>query len=1171
MATNRNNTTNLSNNSFVLFTPSVTRDVLEGSAGIAIYETQDGSVTNDTSMGVSSSHKYDAEGVGIKNTQQLKIDWDNFASHTFFNSAQVKTNVAFQKILNEYPFDGTKQKVELFLDSLTGFERYVYDTFPKNKDYLYFSGTQPGEAYGGTYVLVKDAAGAAYPNASVNTTGATILDPGSKSMTVEFHLFLPESANGSQALVDKHYETGATDCHGFYIGLNSTGSLSTGSLSFFATSGSVSDSLTVELVKGSWNHVAWVWDRSVNENNISCFVNSSLISSSSNFIEFDSVNTFGTDLLIGSGSALAGGTLFNPTTTFSGALDEFRIWHSVRTRQQIENYKEKAIFADDSNLKLYFRFDEPSDTNSNIVIDYSNNSLHGRISAGAVSLGVRSIDKDTIASNPMTYQKLEFSPILFPDSTEIATLQNSFLVDAIAYDKINPNLITRLIPSHYLAQGQAEEGLDTEEGEIVEYTSGGEDPRSARLGGTQTFLLLLYTWAKFFDEIKLYTQAFSNLDFVDYDDTDTVPDVFLQDMASRYGLTLPPLFQGSSIEQFIEGENVDNIISTNALSLQSVQNQIWRRILVNMQDFMKSKGTIHSVKSFIRTIGIDPDSTLRIREYGGPTKHALNYARDKKTEVSSMINFVSGGLLKSSPLLSTVEKTEPGWPLDGAFATFDSSLTSGSFTLEGTYRFNTNLDVGVSQSLMRLHVSASQAIGLSTDDVLLMNVVATKGGRINLYTRNYLSTSLGTPADTLVCSITGADIFDGSPWYVSCGRQRNDDPSFKTTNNLSNEQIETNVSSSFFVRLAKAENGEITETHTTASFYLESIPGLDANLFETGSNTDLYYPYMAIGSGSITMATGSNSDMIALSTTSSYVPVDAHHTEFAGKVTQIRFWSKYLLDQEWKEHVRNYRSVGVQNPKANFNFDTVSSGSWERLRMDCSTDQIVTQSNTSGEIILTDFTQNNLYMTGSQFLTSSQVIVPQQFYFSYISPKFDEASTTEKIRIRGYQNYDKVQDSFWAEQAPVYDIPKTETPTDNERFTIDFSVVDALNQDIITLFSTLDDLDSAIGNPELMFSGDYPDLESLRKVYFNKLTSQMNIKSFFEFFKWFDTNIGTFIEQLLPRKTKFLGTNYVVESHMLERPKVEYKFEDIYLGDTNRNGLKNSILLQLLTGTFSRY
>ena len=158
-----------------------------------------------------------------------------------------------------------------------------------------------------------------------------------------------------------------------------------------------------------------------------------------------------------------------------------------------------------------------------------------------------------------------------------------------------------------------------------------------------------------------------------------------------------------------------------------------------------------------------------------------------------------------------------------------------------------------------------------------------------------------------------------------------------------------------------------------------------------------------------------------------------------------------------------------------------------------------------------------------------------------------------------------------AESAPVYDIPKSEEPTDNERFSIDFSVVDALNEDIMTIFSTLDELDNIIGNPELMFSSDYPGLENLREIYFNKLTGQMNIKGFFEFFKWFDTNIGTFVSQLLPRKTKFLGTNFVISSHALERPKVQYNFEDIYLGDSNRDALKDTILLQLLQGEFSRY
>ncbi len=1161
MVNSRNNTTNLSNNSSALFEPSIVRSVREGSSGITIYETQDGTITNDSSLGVSSSFKYDAQGNGIKNTQQLKVDWSDFANHTFFNSAQVKTNVAFQKVLNEFPFDGTKQKVELFLDGLTGFERYVYNEFPKNKDYLIFSGTQPGETFGGTYVLTQDAAGAAYPDASVKVTGQSFLDPGYSSMTLEYYCYLSESANNTEIIADKH-----VDANGFCVGISSSVDTTQAQMSFYAMSGSVSDSLSLTVSKGEWNHVAWVWDRNASVNKIFGYVNSVLVASSSNQVEMDYVSTNGTNLLIGSGSSISPFGV-TPDATFSGYLDEFRLWHDVRTQTEIEQYQQKVIFSDDSKLKLYYRFDEPVDVNSNIVIDYSSNSLHGRLSSGGVTLGVRNIDKSiSHPDNPMVYQKLIYSPILFPDSTEVFELQNDFLVDAVAYDKINPNLITRLIPPHYLVEGQENDGLDTEEGEIVSYTEGGQEPRSARLGGTQTLLLMLYTWAKFFDEIKLYTQAFSNLDYVDYNETDTVPDEFLQDMAGRYGLTLPPLFQGSSIEQFVEAENVDNIVSTNALSLQNVQNQIWRRILINMQDFMKSKGTLHSVKSFIRTIGIDPDSTFRIREYGGPNKQPLTYVRETKTEVASMLNFVSGGYIQSPILRSLEERTEPGWPYVGSSTNdYTNIFTSGSFSYEGTYKFNSNISTGTSQSLVSLFASSSTTDEGTTSGrkALLVNVVATKGGNVTLYARNLfflLSSDIYPP---LVLPLTGADIFDGDTWYVSCGRQRSDDPGLG---------VPTNISSSYFLRLAKSINGEIVETHVTQSYYMESNPNADLDLFQLSQvDPGIQGAYFTIGSSSIDNSIYTGSIYTGLNTVTASIPLDSRYTDFTGKVGQIRFWSKYLTDPEWKEHVRNFKSVGVQKPSANFNFNLTATGSFERLRLDCSTDQLVTQSNSSGEIVLTDFSQNNLQVSGTNFPGNYQVIDPQRFYFSYISPKFDEGSTVNKIRIRGFQDYNKVLESPWAESAPVYDIPKSEEPTDNERFSIDFSVVDALNEDIMTIFSTLDELDNIIGNPELMFSSDYPGLENLREIYFNKLTGQMNIKGFFEFFKWFDTNIGTFVSQLLPRKTKFLGTNFVISSHALERPKVQYNFEDIYLGDSNRDALKDTILLQLLQGEFSRY
>jgi hypothetical protein len=61
------------------------------------------------------------------------------------------------------------------------------------------------------------------------------------------------------------------------------------------------------------------------------------------------------------------------------------------------------------------------------------------------------------------------------------------------------------------------------------------------------------------------------------------------------------------------------------------------------------------------------------------------------------------------------------------------------------------------------------------------------------------------------------------------------------------------------------------------------------------------------------------------------------------------------------------------------------------------------------------------------------------------------------------------------------------------------------------------------------------------------------------------------IAQLVPRKTNYLGTNFVIESHMLERPKMEYHYSEMYLGPNNRSGLKGTIRLQQFFAKMNKY
>ena len=284
----------------------------------------------------------------------------------------------------------------------------------------------------------------------------------------------------------------------------------------------------------------------------------------------------------------------------------------------------------------------------------------------------------------------------------------------------------------------------------------------------------------------------------------------------------------------------------------------------------------------------------------------------------------------------------------------------------------------------------------------------------------------------------------------------------------------------------------------------------------------------------------------------------------------LGFGQKRLIKKKTKEHARNFKSLGVDDPQINYNFVTSISGSWERLRIDASFDQVVTQSNLSGDLSLFDFSQNDLFLTGSGFEFSKQVINPALFKYSILDPSFGERSAENKIRVRGFQKDLNIQE-FNTLKSPVRQIEPGQPTLDDSRFSIEVSAVGALNEDIVNILAGLDWLDNAIGNPELQFASDYPQLTKLREVYFQRLTDKVNFENLFLFYKWFDDSLSVIIERLVPRTTKYMGINFVIESHFLERPKFRNMNNNIYLSAADRRGINDELLIAVLSGLLKRF
>ena len=1376
------------------------------------------------------------------------------------------------------------------------------------------------------------------------------------------------------------------------------------------------------------------------------------------------------------------------------------------------------------------------------------------------------------------------SPVLFPSHPDLLEHNKKLLFSASFYDAANPNLITRLVPSHYLRDAQEFQGLNTEDGGIGEaYGTSGHIPKTGKMTQPQLITGLLFVWASFFDEIKLFIQSLGSAEYVSLVKSGSIPDQFLVDKAERLGFPLPDMYSNASLAQFLFGVGTQKDPGIIDKSLNDVQNEVWRRVLSDLTEIMSSKGTVHSIEAFLRDVGIEPNGLFRLREYGGSRQIYLGRERVKRKEVTPFLEFTSSynvfnktydsldNMSTNYPVLRSpflvASRSEPGSPglssfhnlgeyyigrgnqyrnsgnlvshfryssgssgivsqpshnvgltfaditnfstvntgsaynenqnigkdtghgyitgtispvygleyaglngnttyssivdsntlsfadtafsiaiwvqfpaghpsndgtersifekqneyqltfntlghlsfkvidddvsnhfisvtgltpathdlfdgkwhmitcvylgneaanslkiyvddmmlsegmtetgtyeemsnestnlliskhsslagvpgnyadfaiwsaaLDitdvrGAYFSFTREenkkatgpdlpygmLTSGSWTYEGWYKFGSHYinskpkTMPVNQSLVRFMVTGSEAP--SSKGGLIGNLIVTSGSddsgsKLTLFMKPNLEGSVFSMV------LTGANYFNGQPWHISVGRSRNDmtgsqkyssyylragtvsdgklsyyvsnaagyqdETDYNARQNqhtsmftsgsseynrngvfftIGESRISNIVSGGKFLHAAEnqatatltvtdgnadagmierqyiilktsdaATSSSLTIRYVIVNSALSNIatgkllqPGDDygtgtfaanspevlgksiavaLNLSAGGStqndllqqlkiainslgghnsgNSDSKLtvgniPVVADGNQSVTLtqtSEGTAGNTIITSEISNLTKTDfsggtgegsvkaeavievidgnaihgmtagqkitlkdsegsiidyfisdtgngdagvghvahlgsvangatlgsgvvasrtlgsskgvsvgfnlsaalpggtsqaeflgllraaiinanghsgkiivgsapsegdgaktleikqliggvlgntqiissvtnvavthfrkgrgvslARVTDFRGQLGPVRFYSKEMTEAETKQHIMNFRSVGVENPHVNFNFNNTRTGSFERLRLDAHIDQETIKTDGNGKIKLFDFS-NNLNHIEVQGLEDN--VSPFEYFtmdYSIFSPYIDRSVTSTKIRVRGFKNRANVKKYHYSEFSPVYDVNPHEENLDDNRFSVEVSAVQGINEDIMNILGSMDSIEDAIASPNMAFASAYHDLTSLRETYFKRLTGKVHYKEFFEFFKWFDRSIGKFIDYLLPSKTNFLGTNFIVESHFLERHKMRYNFKDMYLGESDRDGLKGEIKLQLITGSITR-
>lgn len=1096
----------------------------------------------------TSSFRYDALGTGLKSTQEIPLDWSRFENHTFFHSAKAKVDEAFYKIVNEYPFDGSRREIESFEDSLTGFEAYVKDLFPTYKGFISLSGSSaPGE---GNYIAVENRAGYLFENAR-DSSSDPALESINGSITLQTHLFVPSEANDNSIIAQRL----SPGC-GYTLFLSKSSS-NIADVHFLVTSGSRTLHLSGTFLKDQFVHIAATISASNYESSAAIFFNGIKKDEYSRVINFQPINMGSAQLVIGSGSShSASGYNFTPISTLSGCLDDFRLYTSSRTQSDIlSDYT--SIANNDASLKLYFKFNEPtgSFSGNDIVLDSSGYSLHSQIEN--FTTGSRGLQ---IPQNPMTQEDVKDCIVLFSNYPEIQSIHTELLDEATLYDQENPNLITRLVPPQYLSSGAASEGLNTfdqnlGQGLNLESLQGGQSQKQP-----QIMLGLLLVYAKMFDEIKIFVDHVSNLMNFEYQSSESISDKMIPFVANALKIQLPDLFSTPSVKRLVKGNAVsDQYYSATSVSLKKLRAQIWKRILNEHHHLLTSKGTHRSIRSAFSAMGIDPDSFFHVREFGGNKGRTILDLRNRRNKVSFFADFSgsinpSAGIIDPQGFSSTIphavsgflsgSRIEPGFPrTQGSFVSSggqtlsnnasDGLWTSGSFTVEARVRFPKNVFHDLTQSIVRLAVTGSSSP--SSKHGVLFNLMAfSSPPAFELHTRHFEDTA--APAKKLRVEI---DPFDGGIWSLNFGK-------------AAGYSLGTNLDE-IFLRVSRQSGGSLTYSSASS---LALAPSSSDVLRNISSQYNASGSFLVIGSQSIDSSNlFLNGDSVS------------SHTNFTGQLSSIRFWSKYITLDEWVDHAKDFESLGVRDPRKNFFYESKISGSFEKLRLDVSLSQATLTSSVDGRLTGFDFSQNGKHIHLSGLEPSKRILRPAAETVLSLSPFFDLLENDQKTRVRSLQNAQP--DEILAGSAPQFQLPEDEEVLDDNRLSIEYSYSSNLNRDILKATSNLDFFDDALGQPIVYFDSTYSDLSDFSKVYFNRLTSDIDLDRFSRLYRWLDGSLEVLVTQLVPAKTRFYGINQVIEPHALERSRHRFFFDEMYLNEGDRFNASN-VKLSTFTARFRR-
>lgn len=639
------------------------------------------------------------------------------------------------------------------------------------------------------------------------------------------------------------------------------------------------------------------------------------------------------------------------------------------------------------------------------------------------------------------------------------------------------------------------------------------------------YLLFLSMIGHYFDELYVYISSLPSEKSISEGSTETFTRSVIDQMLQTFGWKLDDILEQSSlINNYLTSNEFDGL---NSMSIEERVRSVRNRILVNLPQIYKTKGTEEAVKMLLSCYGI-PSTLLSVREYGGVNCEDEN-ASYTQYERAYMYQY------DTSSKLNHFRTSYPG-----EVKTFEYKF---SIPDASPYAY------GEEQIQWGIVRGGTSVLSISASGYIHGGFVREKGKNLG---KVFFSVGFKGQEDFKIYSDT-IPIFDGNVYSVMI-RKNDPDPLYQYSS------VENNIPTRYDLYVQRNEFGRtiVKSVSSHMNYYSQSNYKFD----EPG--------YLMIGGWFYYQnKQGYTGTFDKLMLWMDALP-DVNFEDHVNNINSFSFSGSrvgyksliYRMHTDYPFDLRQYApgTTGHFFPSPTSNW----WGNWTNANPYYAASG--SEARFESEVGIVGGIGTFQYMTAWGAWTGSSTIVyntssckfVSQSIYPYQFKVIDYPSTSniskygpnrfrnQKVKYIS-QSYDVRFDS---NARSTYDIAKNITPDSNLLgFFVDPQ--DFKNKDIVRYYGNYDFM-SIIGSPSNAYADTYTDLRLLRKEYSKLYSYTSGSNSRFNemmllYKLYFNKSIFDSITNLVPVRSNLL-TGVLIEPNILERPKYQSK---PVIGETN--------------------